>query len=175
MIRYGDITVPMPVMWSGEDEYFVADCPWFKRPAICQREAQGEGVPKFGQPHAVRQRKLMALCLCDVCGRSLRSATKISLSNFGGDYSEDHVLSEVEPLLHAGCARMSIEQCPSLRRQLQGKRLRVRQVFQCRPRAVVASPDERARFVPDYDGSPIIGLAVMDLLSWRDVTQHWIN
>lgn len=173
MIRYGDIAVPYPVMWSAEEEYFVAECPWFKRPAICQKEAHGEGVPRFGRPHAMRQRKVMALVLCDVCAKPLRNSTKISLSNFGADYPEHYLLSQVEPLLHADCARLSIKHCPALRNQLDGGQMRVRQVFHCQPRATIASSEERASFVPDYTGHDVLGLAVMDLLKWRDVTLQW--
>jgi hypothetical protein len=171
ILRYGDIPVPHPVMWSEESEYFVGECPYFKGPAICQREAQGQGVPKFGRPHTIRQRRAMALVLCDVCNKPLRNATKISLSNFGPDYSEGHVLSQVEPLLHAECARLSIEHCPALQRQLSNGRMRVRKVFQCAPKPTVASAEERASFVPDYSGADIIGLAVMELRKWRYISQ----
>ncbi len=174
MIRYGDITVPQPVMWSGEAEYFVGRCRWFGRPAICQKEAQGSGVPMFGRPHVMRQRKLMATVCCDVCGKSMRHSTKISLSNFGDDISEDCVLTEVEPLLHVECARLSMSQCPALRRQLAEGRLRVRQVFRCAPRATAATAEEKANFVPGYGEELLLGLAVMDITSWRDVTSHWM-
>lgn len=160
-------------MWSAEEEYRVAECPVCRRPAICQPEKRGEGVPRFGRPHAVRQRRAMMLLLCDLCARPLRGATKISLSNFGADYSSDYILSQVEPLLHAECARISIEHCPALKRQLADGRMRVRQVYRCRPRETPASADECARFVPEYDGEPVLGLSVMDLLSWRDVTDKW--
>lgn len=172
-LSYGDIPVPWPVMWSAEEEYFIAECPWFKRPAICQKEAHGEGVPRFGRPHTLRQRKVMALMLCDVCAKPLKTSTKMSLSNFGADYPEGYVLSQVEPLLHADCAKLSIKHCPALRRQLGDGRMRVRQVFQCQPRATIASEQERADFVPGYDGPDVLGLAVMELLKWRDVTGSW--
>ena len=170
ILRYGDIPVPLPVMWSAEEEYFVAECPVFHKPAICQHEARGEGVPRFGRPHTIRQRRAMALVLCDLCGKPLRNATKISLSSFGSDCREGMLLSQVEPLLHVECARVSVEHCPALRRQLRDGRMRARQVFACRPRPTVASAEERHSFVPDYDGLDVLGLSVMDVTKWRDVT-----
>lgn len=174
ILRYGDIPVPQPVMWSAEDEYFVALCPIWKRPAICQKEAQGEGVPRFGRPHVMRQRRAMASVLCDVCGKPLRNATKISLSSFGGDYPQGYLLTQVEPLLHADCARLSVEHCPALQRQLRDGRMRARQVFQCRPKPTIASAEERQSFIPEHRGGEVLGLAVMELTWWRDVTPSFL-
>lgn len=162
-------------MWSEETEYFIGECPWFKRPAICQREAQGRGVPKFGQPHVNRQRKLHALGLCDICAKPLKNRTKISMSNFGGTERPGMVLTQSEPLAHVECATLSLEACPSLRRQAQSGRLRIRQVFRFQTRPTLATPEERARFVPDYKGPDIIGLAVVDIFGWRDVSDQFCS
>lgn len=175
MVSYGDIKVPWAAMWSEEAEYFVGECPYFKRPAICQREAQGQGSPKFGSPHANRQRKVHALCLCDICAKPLKTSTKISMSNFGGADRPGAVLTQSEPLSHVECARLSLRQCPSLKRQAQEGRLRVRQVFRFKSRATVAAAEEMARYVPDYRGGNILGLAVVDLFRWRDVTDQFIR
>lgn len=171
--RYGDIPVPWTVMWSSEGDCFVDDCQWFHAPAICQRQAQGEGVPRFGRPHPMRQRKVMACGLCDICAKSLANHAAISLSYFGGDYPESCILTQVEPLLHADCARLSIANCPSLRRQLREGRMRVRRALKYKARPTLAEPEDCERFVPGYGGCPLIGLAVMDLLRWRDVTASW--
>lgn len=161
-------------MWSAEEEYFVGICPWFKVPAICQKEAQGEGVPRFGRPHAVRQRKMMLFGLCDLCAKPLRNSSKISLSDaFIRGFPEERVLTQVEPLLHVECARLSLEYCPSLQRQREGGRLRITQVFRYRSRPLRAQPEDRAKYVPSYTGPDIIGLAAIDLLSWRDVTMEF--
>jgi hypothetical protein len=175
MIYYGNTAVPWAAMWSEETEYFVGECPYFKRPAICQREAQGQGAPRFGQPHVSRQRKLHALCLCDICARPLKASTKISMSNFGGGDRPGMLLTQSEPLAHVECAKLSLSQCPSLRRQAEGGRLRIRQVFQFKSRATLATAEERARFVPTYRGADILGLAVVDLLRWRDVTEGFVS
>ena len=173
-LQYGNIIVPWPVMWSEEDEYFVGICPWFKVPAICQNEAQGQGIPRFGRPHAVRQRKMMLFGLCDVCAKPLRNRTKISMSrSFVRASREERTLTQVEPLLHAECAALSLKYCPSLQRQSEGGRLSIKQVFRYRPRPLPAQPEDRATFVPDYTGPDIIGLAGIDLLSWRDVTAEF--
>lgn len=173
MIRYGETAVPWGAMWSTEDEYFVGECRWFKRSAICQKEAQGEGAPKFGQPHTIRQRKLHAFCLCDICAKPLRNSTKISMSNFGGADHDGAVLTQSEPLLCVKCAKMSLAHCPSLKRQAANGQLRIRQVYRAKSRPTLATFEERARFVPEYEGPDILGLAVVDLLSWRDVTVEW--
>jgi hypothetical protein len=167
-LEYGNIAVPWPVMWSEEEEYFVGICPWFKAPAICQKEAQGEGVPRFGRPHTGRQRKLLALGLCDVCAKPLRHATKISLRNFKGRDVGGRPVTQVEPLLHVECARLSLQRCPSLQRQREAGTLRIKQAFRYRARPMIAQPEDRLRYVPDYVGPNIIGLAAIDLLSWRD-------
>jgi hypothetical protein len=161
-------------MWSAEEEYFVGICPSFKVPAICQKEAQGQGVPRFGRPHAVRQRKMMLFGLCDLCAKPLRNSTKISLSDaFVRGVPEARVLTQLEPLLHADCARVSLKHCPSLQRQREGGSLRITQVFRYRSRALRAQPEDRAKYVPEYTGPDIIGLAAIDLLSWRDVTAEF--
>jgi hypothetical protein len=175
MIHYGEIAVPWAAMWSEEAEYFVAECPYFQKPAICQREAQGRGVPKFGSPHVSRQRKLHALCLCDICAKPLKTSTKISMSNFGGTDRPGMVLTQSEPLSHVECAQMSLQQCPSLKRQAESGRLRIRQVYRFKARATVATAAERIRFVPDYKGPAILGLAVVDLLGWRDITEKFVQ
>src|SRR5204863_2579174 len=154
-----------------EEEYFVAICPWFKVPAICQKEAQGEGVPRFGRPHTLRQRKMMLFGLCDLCANPLSYyRTKISLSDAFVQPDLPGVLTQVEPLLHPACAKASLRHCPSLQRQRDAGTLKIRQVFRYRPRALVAGPGHRKTFVPDYTGPDIIGLAAIDILSWRDVT-----
>lgn len=171
--RYGNIPVPATVMWSSEEDCYVAECPWFKVPAICQHEAPGEGVALFGRPHVVRQRKAMALCLCDLCAEPLKGK-KFSLSSFGGDPPQGYQLSQVEPLLHRECVVKSLESCPDLRRQMARQTMRVRQVFKCRSRPVAASHEECARFIPHHNGVPVIGLAVMDIQTWRDVTDKFV-
>jgi hypothetical protein len=175
MVTYGNTPVPWTVAWSEEGAYRIGECRAFRMPAICQHEAQGVGVPRFGEPHNDRQRWCIAHGLCDLCARPLRNGTKISLSNFSGNLPPDTVLSCMEPLLHAECARTSLVHCPALRRQLREGRLGVRQVFRFRARPLRASSDHVEHTVPDYVGPPVLGLAVVDLLSWLDVTTQWLE
>ncbi len=169
-VTFGNTPVPWAAMWSAEAEYFVGRCEWFNQPAICQKEAQGEGTPKFGSPHVMRQRKLHALALCDICAKPLRDRTKVSMSNFNNGELEGMVLTQSEPLAHVECARLSLDLCPSLRRQTQEGRIRIRRVSRCRVKPTVATAEERLRFVPGYMGPPLLGLAVVELLRWKDVT-----
>ncbi len=174
MITYGNAPVPWTAMWSGEDKYFVGMCAAFGVLAICQREAPGEGKPNFGAPNVMRQRRAHAQGLCDLCAKPLKGTTRYSMSNVVGAVP-NAILTHSEPLLHKECAKISYENCPTLRRQIKEGRFRIRKVFQSRARAAIATDEERRRFVPDYIGKPIAGLAVVDLLKWRDVTQEFTN
>jgi hypothetical protein len=174
-LAYGNTPVPWTVAWSEEGEYHIGECRAFGVPAICQRQAQGVGTPRFGEPHNDRQRWCMARSLCDLCARPLRNGTKISLSNFVGNLPPDAVLPCMEPLLHAECARISVAHCPALRRQLRDGRLVVRQVFRFRARPLRASPEHIEHALPGYVGPPVLGLAAVDLLSWLDVTPQWLD
>jgi len=169
-VEYGNLPVPQPVMWSEEEEFWVGICPYFKLPAICQKEAQGQGVPRFGRPHAMRLRKLMFLGLCDICGKPLKNSTKVSLSHAPAAAKAN---VQVEPLMHVECAKLSIQHCPALREQTKDNvvyRLTVRQVFRYRTKPLLAQPEDLARYVPDHIGPPLIGLAALELLSWKDIT-----
>lgn len=81
--RFGSAAVPWTASWSArEEEFYLAPCPHFGRQAaLCQPSAPGEGKPLFGKPHSNRQREAIARGLCDLCGKSLKTATKVSLSH----------------------------------------------------------------------------------------------
>src|SRR3546814_9733349 len=71
-------------------------------PALVQSCAQGVGKPLFGTPHSNRQREAMARCLCDICGKSLKASTKVSLSH-ARPYphgAEGWAVLQVEPMMH---------------------------------------------------------------------------
>lgn len=172
LVTYGDSPVPWTAMWSGEDEYFVGICPYFGVPAICQREAQGNGKPNFGAPNVMRQRRAHAEGLCDLCAKPLRGSTRYSMSNVVGAIA-GALLTHSEPLLHEKCARISYQHCPTLRHQIAEGRFRIRRVFQSRARPTVAEAVELERFIPGYNGAPIAGLAVVDLIKWEDITEEY--
>lgn len=168
--------VPSTVMWSAENRYFVDICPVVGKLAICQNEAQDQGSPKFGHPHAIRQRRMLMEERCDLCEEYLKNTGKYCLSAIDGiDCHPYSMLSVVEPLLHKQCAIVSITECPELQRQITAGVIRVRQVFLYRPRLTQALSQECIDFIPDYDGSPIIGQAMLDILKWRDVTAEFIK
>ena len=81
MLTFGNTAVPWTVSWTGEDAFRVDRCRFSARLAICQADAPGVGKPLFGKPHWQRQRHAIAECRCDLCGKPLKLATKVSLSH----------------------------------------------------------------------------------------------
>ena len=179
-LMFGNTPVPYTVSWSAEEHFFVARCPYFKRPAICQAVAQGEGQPRFGKPHSQRQRETIALGLCDLCGKPLKSRTRVSLSHARpvGHGAEGMAILQVEPLLHRECAATSMRYCPSLRRDIAAGTLMVRQVTRSREQCAVMSPEFVSTYVPDYRPQlfdRILGHAKVELLDWVDRDDAWLG
>src|SRR3546814_19365326 len=84
-----------------------------------------------GTPHSNRQREAMARCLCDICGKSLKASTKVSLSH-ARPYphgAEGWAVLQVEPMMHRKCAAVAIQHCPSLKRDVENGKLMIRQVL----------------------------------------------
>ena len=117
-LHYGGVPVPYTASWSAEERHFVAMCPHARRMALAQPTDRGAGKPNFGKPHSNRQREVIALGLCDLCGRALKGRTKVSLSHarVRDNGAEGPAIMQVEPLLHQECAATSMRHCPSLRR-----------------------------------------------------------
>lgn len=174
IVTYGDLPVPWTVMWSEEEDYHIADCPWFKGPAICQNDAQGNGVPRFGRPHTLRHRKAIALGLCDLCALPLRDATKVSLADPFRFPGIDGAVW-LEPLLHRECAIVSLDHCPELQKKLKSDRLNIWQVLRWRPRAIPATDEDRERYVPGCIIANLIGLAVIELGDYRRRDLTWLR
>lgn len=155
---------------------FLAPCPYFNnRQAISQRNSQGDGTPLFGKPHFVRQRKAIALCLCDLCGKSMKVATKISLSHarpqpHGAD---GWAILQVEPMLHAECAAICVRFCPSLKRDVADGSVVVRAVT--RWRAQCAIMDEEYTATVTGEAMKALGHAKVELLAWHDRDLNWLN
>lgn len=173
--KYGNTIVPIPAMWSEEEEFFVGMCAYSKMRAICQKEAQGKGVPRFGRPHAMRQRKMLVLGLCDICGKPLKYARKISLSAYCMKTKGGENFTQMEPLLHEECARLSLDQCPALQRQREAHQLQVKEVFNYRAKMMFATEDDVERMIPDYIGPKLVGLGVIELLAWKDVSEEFFS
>lgn len=176
MRRFGNTPVPNTASWSAEGAFYLAPCRFADgRLAICQAEAQGEGRPEFGKPHSQRQRQAIAQCLCDLCGRSMKAATKVSLSHARPQPhgAQGWAILQVEPMLHRKCAAECVRFCPSLRRDIGAGTLMIRQVT--RWRCQLAIMDEI--YVEEITGErrKAIGHAKVELLQWIDRDLAWLE
>lgn len=174
MICYGGTPVPYTVSWTGEERFRVGPCAYFRKPAICQAEAVGEGKPLFGKPHSQRQREAIARGLCDLCGKPLKLATKVSLSHARVQLhgAEGPCVMQVEPMLHRQCAALSMRFCPSLRRDIANGTLFVRQVTRWRPQCAIMTPE----YVETITGQAVkaLGHGKVELLAWNDRDADWL-
>jgi hypothetical protein len=181
IIRFGNTAVPWTVAWTGEESFFVGPCRFADgRPAICQAEAPGVGKPCFGKPHSQRQRQCIAEGRCDLCGKPLKLATKISLSHARpvGHGANGLAILQVEPLLHRACAAISMQHCPSLKRDIAAGTLMVRQVTRWRCQFAVMGPQFVSHYVPGYEAKPtdrVVGAAKVELLQWVDRDAGWLG
>lgn len=175
VLRFGAAAVPWTVSWTSEEGQSLEPCPYFDRQlALTQQQSPGVGKPLFGKPHSNRQRQAIAQCLCDLCGKSLKIATKISLSHARPvpHGAEGWAILQVEPLLHRWCAQESMRYCPSLRRDLDAGTLMIRQVTRWRVQCAVMSPE----YVESVTGHhrKALGHAKVELLDWIDRDLDWL-
>ena len=177
---WGHTLVPWTVAWTVEQSrIWVGRCPHVQKIAICQLEAPGHGRPMFGTPHHQRQRRAIQMGWCDLCGRSLRNSTKVSLSKARprGNAAEGWAVLQVEPMLHRGCAALSTEWCPSLKRDVRSGEVEIRRVTQWRAQLAVLRPDKVPLYVPGYvvqPGQQIVGAAKVELQKWTRETLGWL-
>lgn len=179
-LSYGGVPVPFTASWSAEDGIYVGACPHAQARAFCQPVAPGQGKPRFGQPHSQRQREAIARDLCDLCGRSLRNRTKVSLSHarVRANGAGGPTVLQVEPLLHRECAAVCLEHCPSLQQDIQAGRVEIRQVTRHRVQFAVVDPRHVAEYVPGFVAAPddrIVGHAKVELLGWIDRDLPWLS
>ena len=127
--RIGATAVPYTVSWTSENAEFVGICPVARRKALCMPSSPG-----IGKPHAIRQREAISNGLCDLCGKSLKLRTKVSLSHarVNEKGADGPAVLQVEPLLHRECALESMKFCPSLKRDIAAGTLMVRSVTRYR-------------------------------------------
>lgn len=180
LLMFGSAPVPKTVSWSAEEEqgYFLAECPYFgpslKRPAVCQLEAPGQGIPRFGKAHLVRQRRAIALGLCDLCGRRIKTSSKVSLSYLEPqDYgAQGWMTLQVEPLMHAACAALCACFCPKLRLDIRSGVLPIRVVTRWRRVCRAEAP----AFVETLVGKPVEALAQasVDVLQFHHRDFDWL-
>lgn len=173
--RFGAAAIPWTVSWTGEDHFYVDRCPIFRGPAIMQRVAVGAGKPLFSKPHAQRQREAIAQCRCDLCGKSIKTSTKVSLSHARPvpHGANGWAVLQVEPMLHRACAAESMRFCPALKRDIADGSLMVRQVT--RSRVQCAIMDEI--YVESVTGTRVkaLGHAKVELLDWIDRDMDWVT
>jgi hypothetical protein len=173
-LRFGASAVPCTVSWSAEEDHFLAKCPHFGGIALSQPEHQGEGKPQFGKPHSNRQREAIARGLCDLCGRSLKVSTKVSLSHARPvpHGAEGWAILQFEPLLHKACAAESMRWCPSLKRDLSAGTIKIRQVTRWRAQVAIMSEE----YVETVTGerATALGHAKVELLAWIDRDVDWL-
>ena len=179
--RFGATAVPFTVAWTGEEKQFVDVCKYARARALCMVHAPGVGKPRFGKPHSNRQRQAIAEGLCDLCGKSLKNRTKISLSHARSRMNAADGgtgILQVEPLLHRECALESMKFCPSLKRDIADGSLIIRQVNRYRVQFALMSPEYIQYYVPDYQPDPrdrIVGHAKVELLRWIDRDAAWLS
>lgn len=171
---YGNAPVPFAAMWTGEDQFFLAQCPHFKALALCQRSAIGEGKPQFATPHMDRQRQVIALDRCDLCLKPLRHRTRVSLSDAKA-YShgaDGWAVLQVEPMVHKDCARRCLALCPALGRRVADGSMIVRQVFKSRVQCAILSPE----YIGQYAGRAVkaLGHAKVELIDWTEREIGWL-
>lgn len=174
LLHWGGVPVPYSVSWSSEEHFFIGDCPYAKRWAICQADHRGEGKPQFGKPHACRQREVIANGLCDLCAKPLRMSTKVSLSHARpiAHSANGWEILQVEPLLHRACAAISMEHCPSLKRDIANGTLMVRQVTSWRPQFAIM--DEVFTSLMTGEAQTAVGHAKVELRQWHDRDADWL-
>lgn len=117
----------------------------------------------------------MARGLCDLCGKPLKLATKVSLSQARPvpHGAEGWAILQVESMLHKSCARESMRWCPDLKKQAKNGLLRIRQVTAWRPQCAVMS----AVYVEEVTGQHVsaLGHGKIELLRWIDRDLAWLE
>lgn len=173
--RFGAVPVPYAASWTAEEQFYIGRCPYFGRSAIMQRDAPGVGKPIFGKPHACRQRELIARRLCDLCHRPLKLRTKVSLSHARPQPhgANGWAILQVEPLLHRECAIISMQHCPSLRRDVEKDTLRVRQVTRFEVQCAIMDEIYVESLTGQFEKA--LGHAKVELIDWTDRNISWLE
>lgn len=175
-LTFGNAPVPYTVLWSSEEPPFIgADPVAPNRPSVCNSTSPGEGRPMFGKPHMQRQREAVANGLCDICGKTLKGRTKVSLSHARERIGADGLcVMQVEPLLHKECAALALRYCPSLRRDVKAGTLNVRMVTRYRVQLAQLTGDATVEFTGTRCPGAV-GHAKVELLAWADKDAAWLE
>lgn len=173
-LTYGGVPVPFTVSWTAEETVSIGPCPWGGKVSLIQPWAPGVGKPRFGSPHSGRQRQVIAEGLCDLCAQPLKVRTKVSLSHARPSMKGHQIgdVLQVEPLLCKGCAVISLQHCPSLKRDVRDGSVRIRQVTRYRVQMAVMSSE----YCQEIAGRAVkaVGHAKVQLLGWIDRDEAWL-
>lgn len=174
-LMYGGVPVPYAVSWTGENEIYVGKCPHAHRTALCEKEARGEGKPRFGKPHMNRQREVVINDWCDLCAKPLKGRTKVSLSHARPQIHGAKIgdILQFEPLLHKECALESMRHCPSLKRDILNGTLVIRQVYRHAVQLAVYS--ELGVFEATGVRTKALSHAKVQLIKWADRDLNWLE
>ncbi len=176
MLTFGNTPVPWTASWSSEEPLTLGRDEVASSPlrSLVQPSSPGEGRPQFGKPHANRQRACIAKDLCDLCAKTLRGRTKVSLSHARPQPhgAEGWAILQVEPMLHKECAAISMRHCPSLRRDVRNGTLMVRQVIRHRVQFAIMDEIYTAEVTGFAERS--VGHAKVELLKWVDRDEAWL-
>lgn len=172
---FGAVPVPYTASWTSEERLFLDYCSHAGRIAICQDSSPGVGRPRFGAPHMCRQREVIAVGLCDLCGKPLKNRTKVSLSHARSRLNGATPLDilQVEPLLHRECAAISVRHCPSLKRDIRAGSIEIKQVGIYRVQFALYS--EQGTFEACGVRQKSVCHAKVQLLRWTDRDETWLG
>lgn len=174
---YGATPVPYTVAWTAESRMWIGPCKWAGlMPALMQASAPGVGRPIFGTPHNVRQREAVSRGLCDLCGRTLKGRTMVSLSqeDARGVPTLGYVMLAVEPMAHRECAAISLQHCPELKRQIANGTLRIRQVFSFSIVAQLLNEAATLQFA-GVRAQGAVGHLKQYIRKWQDREPDWLT
>jgi len=141
-----------------------------------QISERGAGKPIFGKPHMNRQRQCVYECRCDLCGKPIKSATKVSLSHarsVAHSYHGGDVL-QVEPLLHKHCAAICIDLCPSLKADIKNDRLNIFHVTKHDVQIAWLKPESLSD-VGTNSPVPVLGHAKVWLQKYKRKPIKWLG
>lgn len=173
---YGKMPVPFSVGWSDEKRMWIAPCEYANgMMALHQEENPGSGKPTFGTPNNNRQRKALALGLCDICGMSMKNRTKVSMSEERVAIADgEMILTVVEPLCCRTCARLAVQHCPHLKRRIKEGLIIVRHVFAYRLITPLLTGEATMEFAGEYKPGTV-GHLKMQLTKFRLRDLAWLE
>ncbi len=118
---FAGLAPPWSSAWSGEDEFTLAPSKDFPgKVELVQKEAPGEGEPRFAVVHITRHRRSVIDLKCHVCGRPTARGDRFIFPVASGGLVTLHDGTQqygcnVAPV-HWACAERARRDCPHLAR-----------------------------------------------------------